>query len=137
MRSIKEANIQPKIKYVKYIKPIGITAHSRLGCKDDASSYRHSFMFISFNLSFYITHFKIPIKTSVKYLATQISFLPSSFTFHFYLIHQFPSFSVFPFLYQINHNHYTSSRKFIFRIELYKRPTDQHRRSPSPSLPDP
>ena len=28
---------------------------------------RHSFMFISFNLSFYITHYKIPIKASVKY----------------------------------------------------------------------
>src|ERR1700678_2685516 len=63
-QSIKEANIHPKIKYVK---PIGITAHSRLGCKDDASSHRHRFMFISFNLSFYITHYKIPIKTSVKY----------------------------------------------------------------------
>src|ERR1700678_997759 len=75
MRSIKEANIHPKIKYVKYIKPIGITAHSRLGCKDDLSSHRHSFMFISFDLSFYITHYKIPIKTSVKYLATHFSFL--------------------------------------------------------------
>src|ERR1700678_512110 len=83
-RSIKEASIHPKIKYVK---PIGITAHSRLGCKDDASSHRHRFMFISLNLSFYITHYKIPIKTSVKYLATQIS-LPSQFhlplLFYFY-----------------------------------------------------
>src|SRR6202522_614738 len=46
---------------------IGIAAHSRLGCKDDASSHRHRFKFISLNLSFYITHYKIPIKTSVKY----------------------------------------------------------------------
>src|SRR5271155_1818341 len=55
---------------------IGITAHSRLGCKDDASSHRHRFKFISLNLSFYIKFSKIPIKTSVKYLATQFSFLP-------------------------------------------------------------
>src|SRR5271168_2622260 len=60
---------------------IGITAHSRLGCKDDASPRRHRFKFISLNLSFYIKFSKIPIKTSVKYLATldyQIS-LPSQF----------------------------------------------------------
>src|SRR5271155_214711 len=125
MRSIKEANIHPKIKYVKYIKPIGITAHSRLGCKDDASSHRHSFMFISLNLSFYIIFSKIPIKTSVKYLATQISFLPSSFTFHFYLIHQFPSFSVFPFFYQINHNYHITSSQSLFSEsnDINKRPT--------------
>src|ERR1700678_704341 len=99
--------------------------------------HRHSSFFISSNVSFYIPFSKIPIKCSVKYLATQISFLPFSFTFHFYLIHQFPSFSVFPFLYQINHNHHTSSRKFIFRIELYKRLTDRHRRSPALSTSDP
>src|ERR1700678_463631 len=57
---------------------IGITAHSRLGCKDDASPHRHRFKFISLNLSFYIIFSKIPIKTSVKYLVTEIS-LPSHF----------------------------------------------------------
>ena len=51
---------------------IGITAHSRLGCKDDASPRRHRFKFISLNLSFYIILSKIPIKTSIKYLATLV-----------------------------------------------------------------
>src|ERR1700678_3459758 len=114
---------------------IGIAAHSRLGCKDDASPRRHRFKFISLNLSFYIIFSKIPIKTSVKYLAIPLVYLPS-FTFHFNLNHQFPSFSLISFLYQINHNHHTSSRKFIFRIELHKPPTDRHSRSPSLSLPD-
>src|ERR1700678_3460043 len=49
---------------------IGITAHSRLGCKGDASPRRHRSKFISLNLSFYIILSKIPIKTSIKYLAT-------------------------------------------------------------------
>src|ERR1700678_1255118 len=49
---------------------IGITAHSRLGCKDDASPRRHRFKFILLKLSFYIILSKIPIKTSIKYLAT-------------------------------------------------------------------
>src|ERR1700678_4379084 len=49
---------------------IGITAHSRLGCKDDASPRRHRFKFIFLKLSFYIIFPKIPIKTSIKYLAT-------------------------------------------------------------------
>src|ERR1700678_4051336 len=57
---------------------IGITAHSRLGCKDDASPRRHRFKFIFLKLSFYIIFSKIPIKTSIKYLATEIS-LPSQF----------------------------------------------------------
>src|ERR1700678_3386039 len=87
---------------------------------------RHSFMFIYFNVSFYITFSKIPIKGSVKYLATQISFLPSSFTFHFYLIHQFPSFSVFPFFYQINHNYHISLSQSSYSELTYTndRPTD-------------
>src|ERR1700678_4449230 len=96
---------------------IGITAHSRLGCKDDASSRRHRFKFISLNLSFYIIFSKIPIKTSVKYLATrvflQISFLPA-WSFYFYVIHQFLSFSFFPFLYQINQNYHITSSRSLF-----------------------
>src|ERR1700678_3935982 len=58
---------------------IGITAHSRLGCKGDASPRRHRFKFIFLKLSFYIILSKIPIKTSIKYLATldyQISSAP-------------------------------------------------------------
>src|ERR1700678_4394516 len=50
---------------------IGITAHSRLGCKDDASPRRHRFKFIFLKLSFYIILSKLPIKTSIKYLATR------------------------------------------------------------------
>src|SRR6202522_1199182 len=50
---------------------IGITAHSRLGCKGDASPRRHRFKFIFLKLSFYIILSKIPIKTSIKYLATR------------------------------------------------------------------
>src|ERR1700678_2095980 len=49
---------------------IGITAHSRLRCKGDASPRRHRFKFIFLKLSFYIILSKIPIKTSIKYLAT-------------------------------------------------------------------
>src|SRR6202522_2246184 len=51
---------------------IGITAHSRLGCKGDASPRRHRFKFIFLKLSFYIILSKIPIKTSIKYLATSV-----------------------------------------------------------------
>src|SRR5580692_8234437 len=61
---------------------IGITAHSRLGCKDDVSPRRHRFKFISLNLSFYIILSKIPIKTSVKYLATQLDY-SSLLSLHF------------------------------------------------------
>ena len=107
---------------IKYIKSIGITAHSRLGCKDDASSRRHRFKFISLNLSFYIIFSKIPIKTSVKYLATQSSF--SQFlTFLFYLNPQFLSLSLpLPNKPKLSHNIVTKS---IFRIERYNdRPTD-------------
>src|SRR6202522_3143855 len=58
---------------------IGITAHSQLGCKDDASPRRHRFKFISLNLSFYIILSKIPIKTSIKYLAT-LAFYQSDYS---------------------------------------------------------
>ena len=103
--------------------------------------HRHSSFYISSNVSFYITFSKIPIKASVKY-CSYFSFLPSSFTFHFYLIHQFPSFSVFslflPNKPQLSYNIVTKS---IFRIERYKRPTDiadrhhHHHHYPTHSLP--
>ena len=81
---------------------IGITAHSRLGCKDDASPHRHRFKFISLNLSFYIIFSKIPIKTSIKYLATLafLQFIPASYhtlAFHHYVATQSPSLSASQF----------------------------------------
>src|SRR5580692_2082265 len=83
---------------------IGITAHSRLGCKGDASPRRHRFKFISLNLSFYIILSKIPIKTSIKYLSTLVSFLPDyhSFLLYFptllsYVATQSPSLSASQF----------------------------------------
>ena len=103
--------------------------------------HRHSSLLISSNVSFYITFSKIPIKGSVKYLATQISFLPSSFTFHFYLIHQFPSFSVLPCFYQINHNYHITSSQSSYSESTYTndRPTDiadrHHHHYPTHSLP--
>src|ERR1700678_437080 len=101
---------------------IGITAHSRLGCKDDASPRRHRFKFIFLKLSFYIIFSKIPIKTSIKYLATQSRF--SQFlTFLFYLNPQFLGLSLpLPNKPKLSHNIITKS---IFRIERYNdRPTD-------------
>src|ERR1700678_3444595 len=61
---------------------IGITAHSRLGCKGDASPRRHRFKFIFLKLSFYIILSKIPIKTSIKYLATLAFYQLSTLAFH-------------------------------------------------------
>src|ERR1700678_675456 len=83
---------------------------------------RDSFMFISFNLSFYITYYKIPIKASVKLLGQ-------------YFSNTLLSLYISP--YPIKHNHLISlSRSLSTRIEPYKT-TDRHRRSPSLSKFDP
>src|SRR5271168_2731911 len=101
---------------------IGITAHSRLGCKDDASPRRHRFKFISLNLSFYIIFPKIPIKTSIKYLATSLKF-PTRLAFPTllsYVATQSPSLSAsqFPSLLNITQSHHINLPKStVFRIK--------------------
>src|ERR1700678_926381 len=119
---------------------IGITAHSRLGCKDDASPRRHRFKFIFLKLSFYIILSKIPIKTSIKYLATldysftQLSTLAfySSLAFHHYVATQSPSLSASQFptlLYITQTRHIILPKKHRFPNQakssnITDRPTD-------------
>src|ERR1700678_426517 len=89
---------------------------------------RHSSFSSLLLFPFFITYSKIPIKGSVKYLATQFTFPAThlSVTFYFHLIPQFPSFSVFPFLYQINHNHHITLSQSSYSESNYTndRPTD-------------
>src|SRR6202522_1719342 len=70
-----------------------ITAHSRLGCKGDASPRRHRFKFIFLKLSFYIILSKIPIKTSIKYLAT-LDYQITTVRLPHYVATQLPRLSV-------------------------------------------
>src|ERR1700678_2606646 len=76
-------------------------------------SRKHSSL--SFLLYFLIYHTLQNIYKSLCRIPSYIRlvYLPS-LTFHFYVIHQFLSFSFFPFLYQINQNYHITSARSLF-----------------------